>query len=756
MIAASTNLRAQAPAAPLASTSSTEPMALPAFNVTADQADAYRPSEVLSVARIATDIMSSPMTVNVVTPELIQDMGANSGYDVTRYFSGVSNGRGTGAGGISDRQDFRGFESFSRTIDNFSGFLLPTSNGFQANWDPAFIERAELVMGPDSILAPTGTPGGSVNILTKSPLDKQQTIVSQSIGNYNAGKTTVDSTGPVPDVKGLDFRVIADYQDAEEYMPGSLRQWNASAQLTYNFSPTTKLTVKYFGMDWELTGAIADPNDNGEMVYTANTLNGTISNSAQPGFVYHGWNGDATWDHRFDRVNIAQAEFTTSLTDRISMRLATQVLYDKFTQDAAYPSGTVKETFDPNTGIATGLTPTFTVVNGQVTSMPEVAYFSNSLYRGEQVQNDFAGNFHPGPISIQPVFGWAYQQGHVFGAVTAQDTNPADVPNANLSVGYYDPPHPPSADYTFVSNKPSTGIQEQVYEMTRFGAFQDKLLLSAGVSRTWEQVNNYADSHGSGKSPTGPYTDLNLDSFKDNYIAGLLYKITPDLSAYYSFSTNAAITSNNLNQPVWQTGKQHEFGLKSVFFNGRLSISADHFQIAESNLTSTNPLYNLSPLTQPPVLIYDAVNHGYELNVVGGITKNLSIILSGTEMKYRDTYGRRYRNVPDSLANLLLNYHFTNTELKGLSIFAGIVHVGDTAGESVTAFTAKGVPELPSFFVPAWTAVNAGASYTYTRYRFNLNVDNALNDQFWWQPAGRNSVSPYPGITTRLTVTVKL
>ena len=235
----------------------------------------------------------------------------------------------------------------------------------------------------------------------------------------------------------------------------------------------------------------------------------------------------------------------------------------------------------------------------------------------------------------------------------------------------------------------------------------------------------------------------------------MLVKVTDTVSVYGSLSTNAAITSNTLNEPVWQTGKQYEFGAKANFLDQRLSVTVDHFQISESNLTSTNPLYNLEPGDPATLLIYDAVNHGEEINVVGGITKNLSVIVSGTLMKYRDTYGRRYRNVPDNLANLLVNYRFTSGSLKGLSAFAGVVHVGQTAGESNTAFTSAGVPEQPSFFVPAWTTVNAGASYGWSRYRVNVNVDNVLNQQFWWQPAGRNSVSPYPGATIRTTLSVK-
>ncbi|MDD2765682.1 MAG: TonB-dependent receptor [Opitutaceae bacterium] len=728
-----------------------ETVVLPAFTVKSDNGNAYHPTAAVSVARIASDIITSPMTVHVISQELINDLGANAAYDVTRYFSGVSNGRGSGAGGIGDRQNFRGFENFTRSIDNFSSALLPLSGAPQANWDPAFIERTELVMGPDSILSPSGSPGGSINIITKSPSFERASSLSQSIGNYNAGKTIFDSTGPIGNSTKLAYRIIADYQDARQYLPGSLRQSNLSLQLTYLVSPASKLSLKYFGEDWELNGAIADTNDNGQMVYTPDTIGATISSTPQPGFSYNGPNGDAAWSHRVDRLNILQAEFTTAIFDKISARFGAQVTNDKFTQDAGYPYAMVIETFDPATGLVTALTPTFPVTNGEITSMPMVAYFSRQEYRGFQLQNDYAGNFHLGSISIQPVVGWAYLQGTTPKYLTAG--TPFIAP-ADLTAGYYNEPHPSFSDYYFVSDRPATGKQEQFYAATRVGLFDDRLLLSAGVSRSWVDINAYETDNGNALTPIGPYSDLKLVSQTDNYLAGALYRFTDQISGYYSFSTNAAVTSDIFGQPVWQTGKQHEFGIKGEFFNRRLLITADHFQISESNLTSTNPLYNIDPAHQPPVITYDAVNHGYELNVVGGLTENLSVILSGTNMRYRDTFGRRYRNVPDKMANLLLNYHFSSGALKDLSVFAGVVHVGQTAGESNTDFTSLGVPEQPSFFVPAWTVVNAGAGYKWGRFNFNLNVDNLLDKRFWWQPAGRNSVSPYPGLTVRFTTRI--
>jgi outer membrane receptor protein involved in Fe transport len=241
---------------------------------------------------------------------------------------------------------------------------------------------------------------------------------------------------------------------------------------------------------------------------------------------------------------------------------------------------------------------------------------------------------------------------------------------------------------------------------------------------------------------------------KDTFLGGVLFKPVKNVSVYYTYSSNAAITSFN-SQPIWQTGKQHEFGAKAELMNQRLSLTAAHFQITQSNLSTPNPAFNIDPAHNPSNILADQTSHGFEFDAVGGVTKNLSIIASYTNMKLRDAFGRKQRNVPDELANLLLNYHITDGALKHLGFFGGVVHMGKTPGETATGFTSTGVPRQPGYYVAAWNVINTGASYQWERYRFNLNVDNALNSKFAWQPAGRNSVSPYPGFTIRFTTSVK-
>ncbi|HKB91916.1 MAG TPA: TonB-dependent receptor, partial [Opitutaceae bacterium] len=738
---------------------------LPQFDVSGKPEDRYRPSETLSVNRVAGSILESPFSVNAIPRELIEDLGANAVFDVTRYFSGMSPGRGTGSGGIQDRQNFRGFESLSKTIDNFSSFLLPTGSGFQANFDPAFIERVELVMGPNSVLSPTGSPGGSVNIITKSPKYNRASSITAEIGNYNAQKLTVDTTGPLGDGKHWAYRAIGSVQDTRLFTPGRLKQYNGSVQLQYTFSPTAKVTIKYFGEQWGLYGAVTNTNDNGMMVYTPDTVGGaTLSNKPQPGFVYNSWNGNADWSHRIDRINIGQAEFTLALGEHVNMRLAAQVLYDNQTQHGAFPRDTPAVTIDPATD------QTIAVASINPSSVPIVGQYFHAMNREIQFQNDYAANFHPGPVSLQPVVGWASQVGRS-NSYTLINNNQIDLPPANLLTGFYSPPVPPIGNYGFSNYIPETASLFQAYGVIRAGFYNDRVFLMGGVSRTYATVHDYSfkgvtvpgvgyfgavptvanylqdfsfDNTGSALAPSQKHEH-------DTYLAGVLFKLMDNVSLYGSFSTNAGITANN---PLWQSGKQYEFGLKAEYFNKRLSFTAAHFQISQSNISTPNPLFNTGQ-SNISVLLSNQTSHGEEFNLVGGLTRNLSVIASFTEMKLRDPLGRRVRNVPDSMANLLLNYHFTNGLLKNLSTFGGVVHLGNVAGETRSGVTALGVPQQPGYYIAPWTVLNVGASYDLKRYRFSLNIDNALDSKFWWQPASRISVSPYPGLTARFTTIVR-
>src|SRR5688500_14707244 len=203
-----------------------ETITLPAFSVSGERANSYRATDSMSAARIRTALIDTPATVNVITSEFLGDIGAASLFDATQYVSGIGNGRLAGGSGILDRQTIRGYENDGRTIDNFN-------SGFQANLDPLLYERVEIVKGPNAILAPTGTPGGAINVITKSPQFTASNVAQAEIGRFFGNKVSVDSTGPLPGNKNSAYRIVAGYQDADSFVDGEIRQWCVHPHYTY-------------------------------------------------------------------------------------------------------------------------------------------------------------------------------------------------------------------------------------------------------------------------------------------------------------------------------------------------------------------------------------------------------------------------------------------------------------------------------------------------------------------------------------------
>lgn len=747
LIASSVALRAQT-AAPAAATSASDTVTLPTFTVSSERTNPYRATDSLSAARIRGALIDTPATVNVITDDFIKDIGAASLFDATQYISGIGNGRLAGGSGILDRQTIRGFENDGRTIDNFS-------SSFQANLDPLLYERVEIVKGPNAILAPTGTPGGSINVITKSPkFDSAQTMTLE-LGEEFANKIAYDATGALPGSKNLAYRVVAGYQDANSYVRGSIKSWSVNPQLLWRINDRSSLTVKVNWLEWGTYGAAQNPSitlhaspeiDNGETISVA-----TIA----PGFVYGENNGSsADWTFRKDSLRRLTAEYTTAIGDRMSLRLAAMRHYDyfltEFTGLATPGQSNQGSRYNPSTGVytpnytwakdSTGTyVPTFSA-QYDPTSITRTAGYQRAYNNDTQIQADLAGNWDLGAADVQTVTGASYSHftsyNRQWNAVSGQ------LANLNLYAPVDAPAHPTA--YTLGTNQFTDNTKKQAYAFARLGLLKDRLFLSGGVSRLWLDVpvtNNLNN------------TQTHLKGSTNTPLYGALFKITPHASVYYSHSTNANGVLFN-GAALFQEGKQDEFGVKTEFFSQRLSIGASHFDITQNNIVTPNPSFFIDPVANPQFFKADLTNKGVEFDVIGGITKNLTVLGSYTDMKLRDAFGRRRRNIPDTTLNAMLKYDFHEGAAKGLSVFAGVTHVGDQAGEdpSITA-TPLGKIAQVSFYTPARTIYNVGASYTYGKFRFNLNVDNATDVETIWQPSGRFSLSPYPGRNIRLTTT---
>jgi len=287
----------------------------------------------------------------------------------------------------------------------------------------------------------------------------------------------------------------------------------------------------------------------------------------------------------------------------------------------------------------------------------------------------------------------------------------------------------------------------QIYINQRVGLWEDRISLTGGY--LFYDVDNRLTSPIIGNST--------LDDSQDMYTGGLLFRVIPQASVYYSYSNNANPVTINAVQ-LWSEGTQHEYGVKTEFFNRRLSINFAYFEIEQSNIRLPNPDYLGGDLTAPRDLATSYKNHGVEFEVYGSITKDLSVLASFSQLKMRDPMGRHVRFVSDKSAAAMLNYRFPEGSiLKGLAANVGVTYndeyAGDLPSDSVTPL---GVVAQPSFFIPSQTLWKAGASYSWSRYLLRVYVDNIAGKKDYVQQGGsRFNVFTAPGRLVRVSATVK-
>lgn len=710
-----------------------EVVELPAFTISGAQTNQYRAIESSSASRIRTSIKDTPASISVLTPELIQDIAPTRLYEATRYVSGISEGRGDG---FADRQIIRGFENLNRTVDNFASIQ-------GENADPLLIDRVEVLKGPSAIIAPTGAPGGVVTIVSKAPLWKPARSVTATIGLIDAQRIDVDIGGPFAPGSAFAYRALAGYQDGELAADGTRdRRKIVGGSVSYRLSQNTQLTLRGSFEDRWLFVYLP-------VFIDSSSINGANATLAK-GFVYgNNRNGTESWAHRGGEYGTLDALLTTSFGEHFSSRFATKYQYNlqRDMYMAAVTPG-LNNRYNPYTGQQTpdqtwalnSATGQYVATNSplfDITNIQRRPFLPEGHTKDIGVQYDLAAVYKFNGVSSTTVAGVAYDD---------QDSFSRQLIGPSLPFNLLAPVYGANPVYDTVSVKQKSGATTwQYYVNEQLSLLQDRLLLSAGGVRV------------SAKSDTTNVLNnqvTHLDDAKNLGLFGVVYKVTKDLSIYGSRSVNAVPTIAN-NQPLWQEGQQYEFGVKATAMDDRLSITLAHFQIAQTNVTVPNPAFQSDP-TQPQSLISDLKNHGYELEIVGGITKSLSVVASATYLRERDSLGRPVRAIAERNGALLLNYHFQEGPAQGLSVFAGVTYTGRRSGEAPAVnFTPLGVVTQPSFYLAPVTLLNLGGRYTWKQFTFGLNIDNALDEEYIGIPTARTNAGLGLPRNIRLTTTYK-
>ena len=197
----------------------------------------YDPLATGSVGNIK--LMESTHTVEIIEPDLINLTGAERLEETTAYLPGLT--PSSMQAGYNTAITVRGFNSEGDV------FL----NGHRDNHqflirDLHTVERVEILKGHGSVLYGSGTPGATLNYLTKQPEPDPLTILGLSVGNDDFLRATLDSTGPLDDSKNLLYRLVASRQDGDTlYENVSNQRWDLFPSLQWNYSADGSLRLEF-------------------------------------------------------------------------------------------------------------------------------------------------------------------------------------------------------------------------------------------------------------------------------------------------------------------------------------------------------------------------------------------------------------------------------------------------------------------------------------------------------------------------------
>ena len=714
---------------PLASTppAQEEVVKLSPFTVSATPLAPYQAIDATSGSRIAIPLMDSTQHVSVVTRDLVDDIGATRQLDAAKYIAGVSEATIPNA---QDRTNIRGFQVDGVTIDGF-GF-----NSFTfANYDPVFVDRIEVVKGPNAVLAPSGQPGGTEDVVTKRPFFSNRGYISAEGGLWDAQRAEFDVNQVVTPDK-LAVRVVGAVQRTDDF-PGNGNFHRSLAfmpEFTYRFSRASELTVELEVFDFRTLNYLGIPLDPYVGTNDKARLISGVSRTLVP---------DDSDTVRYNKGLRSRAFFTTNITDRFSMRVATNFVTTTGLSAQSNLSGPNPTVIDPTTGIYSVPSPAPTVTRTYTRSYS----YAPQVRRNFDLQNDFVYHLKTNGVDSNTVFGYWLAQSLEYNR-TFNYTKPS------FSIDAYTAAAPVFT--SFAGLQANLRRVRQLYANETLSFFDDRLVLNGGVARASYQ-NHINDQLRGLQAQSNPYATLPT--------VGAVIKPIPEVSFFGGVSRNSIPIDPSTTSTIpytLQTSRQTEYGLRVQLFNKKLYATVSHFDIKQNNYSVPNPA-NLTvppPFPALPPLFMDRHAYGWEFECTAAVTSNFSLIGNYTSFKNRNPYGQVFRGIAEQSGAVWGSYAFKTGSLKGLTLGAGLEYMdkrpGDAPGGPLTSASTPTdlIVVQPTFWLPAHTLVNASITYKIdAHWKTQLNIDNLFNVDYLAASINRYMVTPGERINARFTIT---
>ncbi|PXA87475.1 TonB-dependent siderophore receptor [Nostoc sp. 3335mG] len=752
-------------------------------------------------AKSTASLLDTPQTITVIDNVTLQKQNLLTLRDALTTLPGITFGAGEGGGGFGDSINLRGYSA--NTDITIDGVRDSAQYSRTETFD---LQQIEVYNGANSVFNGSGSVGGTINLVSKMPQKRGETVISPSIGTDDYYRATLDSNIRVNDL--VAFRLNAVYhrndvpgRDVERY-----KRWGVAPAVTIGIdSPTRWTLMGYYQHD--------DNVPQYGVPYFA-ALGGKPD-----GIPYGQYFGYANIDRQKQTIGQLTSIFEHDFNDRVSIRNLTRwesvkqlTIVDPpqagvFALDGICINGTAPS------GYVT-LAPGASCKSGSIT-VPQGSYLPGGP-RGNlrQTRNtmlydqaDLRLNFDAGPLHNEAVIGgsasWEHynvDSGNIFRA--ADGTNPylaSGLPQIAIGgdpVDYTGPINYVRASRPYGER---TDYAAYLFDTTHIGE-----LFEVNFGLRWEHasgdfttVNYQSDATKPGFetiiADIAQHTSDNLFSYR----FGGVFKPTHSVSLYVAYgnsktpsisTVNGGCTTGTVGTSTFvnfcdfapEKAKNYEVGAKADLFHHHLQLTAALFRNERLNfrLPSTGLDENGNSVSLQVPGGKSRVD-GLALGASGNITKAWTIFANYTYLKSKviKSLPDQCQADPTGTAACLTLYNgnpeqggplqatpkhsgslFTTYQLPfGLQLGYGLTYEGSfalTTNPSAKLDQTAGVPGSGHYPKSKdWLTHRFFASYPVTpKLTAQVNVQNFTNEHYY--TSIRSNGWAIPGATRSATVSL--
>lgn len=697
--------------------------------VTSSALPSYHAEEATTATRLPARILDTDRSVQVVTPQVIEDRAVFDPQEAVQNVSGVV--RAGSYLGLGENFLIRGFQQNDLIKDGFrDGTVSNLALTATGPTDIANIDRIEVLKGPSAILYGRGEPGGVVNYVTRLPAWDNSFSLEQSVGSYDFYRSVLHANwNAVPD--RLALRVDAaydrgdsfiDFVEGERFFAAPALLWQIDRDTTLRFRGeythehrSTNPGVPY--INGQVLPGIPYGRYFGEPGFTE------FTNETYRGLVEleHRW---ADW-----------ARTTLSLHGRTATEKGNYFILYNFAGPLQDPvtgdisrGVSINDHEDDNLAARLDQLLEWTIYDG-----------GNAAAAGKDDKSD------PG----RPTGGFPTVKNQLLlsAEYERQTADHSRILGGEQPLNPYDPHY---VGYAPIPLVPFPGFPLNFAELTNTEADAYSLLAMDRISfgdTVYLSLGGRFESFFSHSTlfypnPNIPFTssETRQPANEFNPSAGLVVKPARNVSLYGSYAESTNTFLNAFASPTAtgdaldpERSRAYEIGVKAEFFEGRLLTTAALFQIDKMDVVGPdpgNPLFSANA--------GDERSRGFEFDLSGEILPGWRVIANYAYIDARitsdptgATTGHRRYGVPENSGGVFSTYEFQDGPLKGLGLGGGVYLADRAEFDNANTGTLSG-----------YAQTDLVAYYQRHRWRAQINVKNLFDNEFYYSQNQLTTVQP--------------